>query len=187
MTDKKTKVKKTAAPKSKVSKPAKKKKIKKPTIKASERYGVTLNTKPIFKTPEELFERACEYFLWAEANPLVEQKLFMFQGKVITGTSNKMRAFTLQGLCIFMNIGTQTLRDYNKREAYSGVTTRIYEIIYDQKFVGAAADMLNPNIIARDLGLADKVEVEDITNDMEDYDKIKTMLSKHGIDIDAIK
>jgi hypothetical protein len=29
-------------------------------------------------------------------------------------------------------------------------------VIYEQKFTGAAADLLNPNIIARDLGLADK-------------------------------
>ena len=33
------------------------------------------------------------------------------------------------------------------------------EIIRTQKFAGAAADLLNANIIARDLGLADKNEV----------------------------
>jgi hypothetical protein len=32
-------------------------------------------------------------------------------------------------------------------------------VILDQKFTGAAADLLNPNIIARDLGLTDKKEV----------------------------
>ena len=34
------------------------------------------------------------------------------------------------------------------------------EIIYNQKFTGAAADLLNPNIIARELGLADKQQNE---------------------------
>ena len=33
------------------------------------------------------------------------------------------------------------------------------EIIRTQKFEGASADLLNPNIIARDLGLADKSEL----------------------------
>lgn len=33
------------------------------------------------------------------------------------------------------------------------------EIIRRQKFEGAAADLFNPNIIARDLGLADKSEL----------------------------
>ena len=31
-------------------------------------------------------------------------------------------------------------------------------MIYEQKFTGAAAGLLNPNIIARDLGLADKTD-----------------------------
>jgi hypothetical protein len=39
------------------------------------------------------------------------------------------------------------------------VTTRVDEIIRTQKFQGAAADLLNPNIIARDLGLSEKSEI----------------------------
>ncbi|RCZ57579.1 DNA-packaging protein [Escherichia coli] len=35
-------------------------------------------------------------------------------------------------------------------EDFCGVTTRAEDIIYDQKFSGAAADLLNANIIARD-------------------------------------
>ncbi len=38
-------------------------------------------------------------------------------------------------------------------------TTRVDEIIRTQKFQGASADLLNANIIARDLGLADKTEL----------------------------
>ena len=39
------------------------------------------------------------------------------------------------------------------------VITRIRETAYNQKFTGAAADLLNANIIARDLGLSDKKEM----------------------------
>jgi hypothetical protein len=40
------------------------------------------------------------------------------------------------------------------------IITRIKEIIYNQKFSGAAAGFFNANIIARDLGLSDKVNNE---------------------------
>ena len=36
-------------------------------------------------------------------------------------------------------------------------------VIRSQKFAGAAADLLNANIIARDLGLADKNQVDHTT------------------------
>ena len=36
---------------------------------------------------------------------------------------------------------------------------RVQMVLYAQKFAGAAADLLNANIIARDLGLADKSEL----------------------------
>ena len=42
---------------------------------------------------------------------------------------------------------------------FSIICTRIREIIYTQKFTGAASGFLNPQIIARDLGLADKSEL----------------------------
>lgn len=45
------------------------------------------------------------------------------------------------------------------------VTTRIDEIIYKQKFEGAAVGAFNANIIARDLGLADKKDVDIKTKD----------------------
>ncbi|EFH9069430.1 TPA: DNA-packaging protein [Escherichia coli] len=34
-------------------------------------------------------------------------------------------------------------------EGFCGVTTRAEQVIYDQKFSGAAADLLNANIIDR--------------------------------------
>ncbi len=170
MTKEKSKTTKTTKPKAKA--PAKKK------LKASEKLGLTMGRPLEFKTPEFLFEKACEYFLWCKENPLQEEKLFNYQGELVKGTINKMRAMTLQGLCIHLNINTQTYRDYKKRVDFIGVTTRIDEIIYDQKFSGAAADMLNANIIARDLGLSDKKEVDnkhkfgDISDDELD-EKIK--------------
>jgi hypothetical protein len=112
----------------------------------------------IFSSPSALWVSAQEYFEWVEENPLYESKPFAYQGVVVQEPVAKMRAMTIAGLCNFLDIGTSTWDDYRKREDFSEVATRVEQIIRQQKFEGAAADLLNPNIIARDLGLADKVE-----------------------------
>jgi hypothetical protein len=114
---------------------------------------------PIFAGPAELWEACCEYFEWSESNPLWEDKLVTFQGAATHEPVAKMRAMTLEGLYIFLDITRQTWNDYRTREGFPTVVTRVEEIIRTQKFQGAAADLLNPNIIARDLGLADKSEL----------------------------
>jgi hypothetical protein len=114
---------------------------------------------PKFSSPEQLWEAALEYFQWVEDNPLNEEKLFCYQGNITRDTVYKMRAMTIDGLCIFLDIGESTWNDYCHKDDFSGVTTRIDKVIRSQKFSGAAADLLNANIIARDLGLKDKKEV----------------------------
>ncbi|PAP94512.1 DNA-packaging protein [Mesorhizobium wenxiniae] len=115
--------------------------------------------KPIFATPDDLWTAASEYFEWVEANPLWEDKVTSFQGANTHEPIAKMRAMTISGLCIFLDIDKTTWFDYAKQKDFSHVTTRVEEIIRTQKFEGASADLLNANIIARDLGLADKSEV----------------------------
>lgn len=114
--------------------------------------------KPTFESPEQLFKACLEYFEWVEDNPLQGAELVKFQGAATVALVPKMRAMTVSGLCIFLDIARQTWENYRKREGFLEVITQVEEIIRDQKFSGAAADLLNPNIIARDLGLADKKE-----------------------------
>lgn len=115
---------------------------------------------PIFKTPDDLWEACAEYFDWVEEHPLWESKAFAYQGEVTVAEVPKMRAMTISGLCIFLDIGRRTWDEYRAREDYMPVVTRVEEIISAQKFEGAAADLLNSNIIARDLGLRDKQDVD---------------------------
>jgi hypothetical protein len=144
---------------------------------------------PIFESPEKLWEAAKEYFEWVDNNPLYETKPFAYQGKVVVKELPKMRAMTIDGLCIFLDIDASTWFDYCKRKGEEGepekdftnVTTRITKIIKTQKFAGAAADLLNANIIARDLGLAEKKEVtgqgggpiESVSLSTEEYKKAR--------------
>lgn len=116
--------------------------------------------KPIFETPEALEAACLEYFEWVEANPLYSAEAFAYQGHVTIKPIAKMRAMTISGLCIFLDISQQAWGEYRQREGYGEVATRVDEIIRTQKFEGASAGLLNANIIARDLGLADKSESE---------------------------
>jgi hypothetical protein len=123
----------------------------------------------LFTSPKLMLEAAQEYFEWCEENALMEVD---FRGKDADRVElPKMRAFTLHGLCLYLDCGTAYFRQFkgglkpNESEVdkdFSTVVTRIEEIIYEQKFTGSAAGFLNPNIIARDLGLRDTKEIGNI-------------------------
>jgi len=119
-------------------------------------------------TPEKLLEEIVMYMEWLEANPLYEQKVFSYQGKIVTHEAPKMRAATIAGFCLFADICEKTFANYREDKDFIQVIKRIETIIYSQKFEGASADLLNANIIARDLGLKDK---SDITSGDEPINK----------------
>lgn len=121
-------------------------------------------------TPDELWAVAIEYFRWVEDNPLWES-IVVSRGIVVNkGTEGektiystavpKMRAMTIKGLTLYVGICEKTFANYRNNPDFVQVITRIENCITEQKFTGAAANLLNPNIIARDLGLVDKTEQE---------------------------
>lgn len=114
---------------------------------------------PLFASPDDLWSACVEYFEWVDANPLYEARPFAFQGSVTIAEVAKMRAMTVSGLCIFLDISVRTWAEYREKKDFSPVAMRVDEIIRTQKFAGAAADLLNANIIARDLGLSEKQEL----------------------------
>lgn len=117
----------------------------------------------LFSTPDLLWEAATNYFKWCVENPLKEEKAFHYQGQIIKESVDKLRAFTLSGLATYLDCSVEYLKNFeeNNKDSkdFMPIITRIRQVIYNQKFEGAAADLLNPNIIARELGLADKKEV----------------------------
>ena len=112
----------------------------------------------LFASADLLWEACTEYFQWVEENPLWENKVTQYQGEVINMPVAKMRAMTISGLCLFLDITRETWGQWRKSKDFSDVVRRAEEVIYSQKFAGAAADLLNANIIARDLGLKDSSE-----------------------------
>lgn len=115
---------------------------------------------PVYNHPDEMWDDALAYFKWAEDDPLWEAKAFAFQGVVTVEKLAKMRAFTLDGFLLHSGLAESTWYDYKVKPDFSGVAQRIDKAIREQKFTGAAADLLNANIIARDLGLKDSVSNE---------------------------
>lgn len=115
---------------------------------------------PIFSDPEQLRNACYEYFEWVENNPLYEEKIFHAQGIITKDTVTKMRAMTISGLCLFLDICENTWANYKKQPDFFSITLEVEKVIYNQKFTGASADLLNANIIARELGLADKQQNE---------------------------
>ena len=112
----------------------------------------------IFKTPDDLWKKCCDYFQWVEDNPLKQERVYSGKLGPETIKLNKQRAMTLTGLYVFLGVSNRTYANYKKLTDYKWVTDSVYNIMYSQKFEGAAAGMLNASIIARDLGLVDKRE-----------------------------
>jgi hypothetical protein len=110
----------------------------------------------IFQTPENLFNACCEYFEWAEKNPLVRERYAAGKGRTRVIKEKTPRPFTLISLTSFLGINKSTwIKNYRTHKDYIHVTSWAEDMIRDQKLMGAAAGHFNANIIARDLGMAD--------------------------------
>jgi len=116
--------------------------------------------KPKFEHASDLWDACAEYFEWNADNPLYEARPFAFQGDVTIARVEKMRAMTIGALCMFLDVDETSWRGWKSdRSDLVPIIAWAESVIYRQKFEGASADMLNANIIARDLGLADKKDL----------------------------
>ncbi|NKB77633.1 MAG: DNA-packaging protein [Gammaproteobacteria bacterium] len=140
--------------------------------------------KPKFRSAQKLREACEEYFEWNNENPLYVTELVKFQGTATPYEVPKMRPMTMGGLYEFLDISRDTWNLYKARKGFIAVIEGVEQTIYRQKFEGAAADLLNPNIIARDLGLSDKKEVTGAGGQPLNPDKItfEYKLVEAGVD-----
>lgn len=110
----------------------------------------------IFKSPELLWEACCEYFEATDARKWVKTE---FNGKdAIKCEVPTETPYTWTGLYLFLDIDHSTWQLYEKREEFIAITSRVRNIIFTQKFEGAAVGAFNAQIISRDLGLTEKVD-----------------------------
>ena len=124
-------------------------------------------------TPQDFLADAVRYFEWVDENPLQEELVFHARGLITRSQVDKMRPYTKQGLATFLGIPVSRLDSYKSRqeEGWAEAVEMIEQVIYEQKFSGAAAGLLNASIISRDLGLAEKTEVTGKTTVIIDGDE----------------
>lgn len=124
----------------------------------------------LFATPELLWEAACEYFQWCEDNPLVETQAKVVSNGQGEGSSITLvelpviRAMTVSQLCLYLGCNESYLRIFKQQlpdgeKDFNTIILNIEQVIYNQKFQGAAGNLLNANIISRELGLMDRTDI----------------------------
>ena len=141
----------------------------------------------LFASADLMWAAACEYFQWVDDHPWIKKEqakggskpvlddfgdVILSDGLVDIPTS---RPYTLSGLCLYLGCSSQYFGEFKKslpkdEKDFSLVVDAIYDTMYTQKFEGAAVGAFNANIIARDLGLADKQQTDITTKG----DKIDT-------------
>ena len=132
-----------------------------PAPKGHPLWGNPLNPKKY--EPEELWLKACQYFEWCKENPWKKQDFV--KGGDSAGMIVELkteRPFSLEGLCIYLNISTDTFSNYSKLEGYEtyfGVCRYIRQIIDNQHFEGGMVGTFNANIVTRKLGLVEKADM----------------------------
>lgn len=139
----------------------------------------------IFSDPNTMWEAACEYFEYADSNLLKSEKVF---GTGLTMNEAKMRPFSLKGLCIFLGVNERYFTQFKTSAActedFSTIISMIEDVIFQQQFDGAAAGLLNANIISRALGLVDRKDVTTADQGLNGFDELMKASTSQDDDSD---
>lgn len=130
----------------------------------------------LFSTPKLMLEAACEYFQSCIDNPLITTEWKVVDKELVNVKTEHTPPFTWIGLCIFLDCGEAYFREFQRNKDrctpdFMTVIEKIRHIIYTQKFEGASVGKYNANIISRELGLADKIQNENINYNSAPLDK----------------
>ncbi len=105
--------------------------------------------------------KACnEFFRWNANNPLKEEKVFCYKGKIVTHDVDKVRVMTLKGLYNFLGIDSTTWAAWREVEDFSIVVASVEQDIWNHKFQSASAGLANSSIISQELGLVNKQSID---------------------------
>lgn len=115
------------------------------------------NGRPKDYTAKAFSDKFEEYLAWMKKHPYRRVKPF---GTGVVSISYEDRPLTIGSFCIFAGINRQTFHNYeNNAPEFVDIIARIRQTIHDQKLAGAAMGDYESNLIARDLGIGDKLDV----------------------------
>jgi len=120
----------------------------------------------IFKTPEDLWAAAVEYFKSVDDNPWYDVQLKTeteFQGgsSVVMVEVPLILPYTIQDMCIFWGVGSRYWHEFKARAKdnyphFLNTISIIDDVIYSRKYKGAATNRFNAQFIGKDIGLIDR-------------------------------
>ena len=127
----------------------------------------------LFTSAELLWEAAYEYFKATEARKWKKKDWVGKDAYEVTRETET--PFTIAGFCIYVNASRSWYNAFKKRKEeeddkdFIEVLSRIENIMFAQKFEGAAVGAFNHSIISMELGLINKTE-NDNKNTNHNYD-----------------
>jgi hypothetical protein len=113
---------------------------------------------PKFADGEALRKACVEYFEWVDEHPLYEMRLVTYGGRATQVPLRKMRAMTKGDLCRYLNIARTTWNAWHDRPDLAETVERAESVIWCWQFGGAAAGLLDADLVIRQLGIGRKVE-----------------------------
>lgn len=155
--------------------------VPKPNILSSDKSLWAIAAKRIgrplrFKTADDLWNVACEYFAWCDEHPLIE---IDYRGKDATMVElPHPRPYHIRAFCIYAGVNETyineleyTMRDRLEKDdedseahSFSQTLAIIRAVCQSQKLDAAMVGLYNPMIAKCDLGLTDKVETKNENN-----------------------
>jgi len=117
---------------------------------------------PTFVSAVELWNTFKEYVKYVEENPIMKPELAKYKEHTEVVYLPLIRPLTKESFAEFCELSDyRYIKEYEKKGSdFQRIITRIENSIYANKFEGSSSGIFNPNIIARDLGLADNTKTD---------------------------
>lgn len=113
-----------------------------------------------YPTAKALWDRCLEYLDWVDKNPFMIPCTTSYHGEIIVKYVPKLRPPLIGELQTFLEIDSSTWASYKLLPDYQYTIERVENIIKSTKLQGAMIDIFNHQIVARDLGLVDKRQID---------------------------
>lgn len=137
-------------------------------------------------SPEDLLAFAKEYMTWTYKNPLPDEKVFHHRGLITRANVPRYRPASLKGFCSWLQVHISKIEYWKRQSAeFAKAVQFIIQRFEDYNYQLAAAGLLDPGFIARDLGMYEKVDPSTLPNnqyqDEMSIDEVKKEAERRGL------